>query len=187
MATLRMALALPRLATANATKIENRTPANNFKNEVLTEVAKLMEDVAGGWRSQLSGQAQPSFQLSIDENATAATGTITLASVANNDTVNIAGVTLTAKTSSPGANQWLVGVSDTADAAALVVLINAHATLSQYFLASSALGVVTLTAIGPALGVIGNGLIVSSSNGTRLACVAMSGGADDSNKQTYTF
>lgn len=55
------------------------------------------------------------------------TGTLTPVSVANNDTCVINGITLTAKTSAPtGVAQFLAGVSDVADGAALAAIINAH-------------------------------------------------------------
>lgn len=187
MATLRMALALPYLATNNAVKLE-KTPTDQRKEEVLTDIGRILEDVAGGLRQRYSGQTCPSLKLSIDESTTAAHGTATCASVANNDTVTVGNQILTAKTSGPsGANQWLAGVSDTADGVALAACINAHATLSQYVLATAASGVVTVTAIGPALGVLGNAIILASSNNTRLAVVAMASGANDASAQTYSF
>jgi hypothetical protein len=139
------------------------------------------------FRGLLIGAANGTVTVEADASKTAATGTVTLASVSNNDTVTLGSVTITAKTASPTGNQFLVGVSDTADALALATFINAHATLSLYWSASSALGVVTITAIGKMLGVIGNFPILSSSNNTRLAVVAFASGADDSSSVSHTF
>ena len=108
-----------------------------------------------------------------------ASGTVTLASVAANDTVTLNGVVLTAKTSAPGAHQWLVGVTDTADAAALAALINSDASvgLKGYFRATSAAAVVTVYSLLP--GLPGNTLSLASSNGGRLAVsgALLTGGA----------
>lgn len=124
----------------------------------------------------------------IDDNKVAATGTVTCVTVANNSTVQVGGVTFTGKTSSPsGSSQFLCGVSATADAAALAAVINAHLTTNQYVSAAPALGVVTITAVGAALGLLGNALILSSSDGTNLAVVAMTGGINDLGKATYAF
>jgi hypothetical protein len=98
---------------------------------------------------------------------TAASGTITFASVAADDTVTIGDQTFTAKVSPSGTNQFALGASDTAAAAALVVKINAHASLTGVVTATSALGVTTVTAeVG---GLVGNGIRLASSNGTRAA------------------
>lgn len=102
----------------------------------------------------------------------AATGTVTCASVQAADTITINGVVFTATNSAAGANQFNIGASDTTCAAAIVTAINASTTaLIQGFISpSSALGVVTLTAI-PA-GVVGNAYTLASSNGSRLAVSA---------------
>lgn len=116
-----------------------------------------------------------------------ATGTVTLVSVANNDTVTINGVVWTAKTSGPTGNQWLVGVSNTADAAALVVAINASAAagITGVVTATSALGVVTLAAAQA--GLIGNAITLASSSNTTLAVSAarLAGGTETSFAQTF--
>jgi hypothetical protein len=126
-----------------------------------------------------NGSQTGAYTLTCKYNKTYATGTITLASVLNNDTVTIAGQVLTAKTANPGANQFLVGVSNTADAAALVAAINlsTNATFG-YATATSALAVVTVS--GGDAGLIGNLVTLASSNGGRLAVsgAALTGGAE---------
>lgn len=72
-------------------------------------------------------------------------------------------------------------------AASLVAAINANATASLYVLATSAAAVVTVTAIGKALGVIGNLLKLTSSNGTRLAVSVMASGAEDASAVSHTW
>lgn len=97
----------------------------------------------------------------------AASATVTCASVADSDTVTIGKTTLTAKTSPSGSTQWARGVSNTADAAALAACINANTTLNQIVSATSAAGVVTITA--NVKGVLGNHIVLSSSSNTTLA------------------
>jgi hypothetical protein len=173
MATFRVTLTSTALRTDRI-----RSTKGRFYN-----IRKLLNILRGFLSSAYSG----TITIWADASATAATATATLASVANNDTLTIGNVTFTAKTSGPTGNQWLVGVSDTADAAAFCVVINAHAVLSKYLVATSALGVVTLTAIGKGLGDIANLIALSSSNGTRLAVVAFASGAEDTSAVTHTF
>lgn len=116
-------------------------------------------------------------------DAVAAAGTITCASVSDADTVSIAGVTLTAETGTIEADEFDVTGDDDADAAALAAIINAHATLSKRVVATVVDNVVTVTSKVP--GDIGNGLALSSSNGTRLAVTAFTGGSND-DLVTYT-
>lgn len=188
MATLRIALSVPSIATNNAKTGYELTPAAQKKYQAFAALSNLFASIAGGsHRSNVSGQTAPSCKLSIDENTTAATGTVTCASVAAADTVKIGGITITFVASGATGNQVNIAGSDTLTAAALVAFVNAHATLSQYVSAANALGVVTVTAIGPALGVLGNAITLTSSNGTRLAVVAMASGANDATAQTYSF
>jgi phage tail sheath gpL-like len=78
----------------------------------------------------------------------AASGTITQVSPVSGNTVTIAGVTLTAAT------DWAVAGTDTEDATALAAAINANTTLNKIVYATSAVNVVTVTALQR--GVIGN-------------------------------
>ena len=105
-------------------------------------------------------------------DAVAATGTITIthANVSNNDTVTIGGVTFTAKTSGATGDQFNIGADATADAAALVVAINASSNTANKFTATSALGVVTITSA--IKGVIGNCIGLSTSDATAFAVSA---------------
>lgn len=108
-----------------------------------------------------------------------ATGTFTFASVIATNTILINGVTFTAVASGAGANQFNVGVSDTLTAAAAAAAINASVTalVSGYVTATSALGVVTITA--SASGTPGNGFTISSPNGTITASGArLTGGTN---------
>jgi hypothetical protein len=177
MGTVRIAL-VTQLSASGLAKLQVMEKHNS-----LVRIANLITGMNSG-----GGNSVPaSVILTVDGNATAATATVTCASVANNDTVTVGNVVLTGVTGTPTGAQFKVGVSDTADAAALVVLINATATLSPYILASSNLGVVTLTAIGTALSTIGNMLALTSSNNTRLAVVGFTGGVTDPGQTTFGF
>lgn len=111
--------------------------------------------------------------------AVAASQTITLtyASIANNDTVVIAGITLTCVTGTPsGYTQFKKETDATKTAANMVTAINNLTTLNIYVNATSALGVVTVKA--NQAGVVGNLIAVTTSNGTgfALGAAALAGG-----------
>jgi phage tail sheath gpL-like len=142
--------------------------------ESLQKIGTFIESCRGGCRL-----GNVTFE--VRNNAVAATGTVTCASASAADTVTINGTAFTAVSGTPAGNQFKVGVSDTADAASLVSAINASATaiVSNHVTASSALGVVTLTAKVP--GHVGNAITLASSNGTRLAVsgARLTGGTHD--------
>lgn len=109
--------------------------------------------------------------LSVENLGVVATGTVTMASVANNDTVTINGVTLTAKTTVTDATaQWTRGVSNAADATAFAALINSTATnalITKHVRALARSAVVHLFARYG--GIAGNAITLASSNGSTLA------------------
>ena len=83
-----------------------------------------------------------------------ATGTFTFTGAATaDDTVLINGVTFTAKASGAGANEFNIGLDETATAANLAASIVASTTalIAGYVKATSALGVTTMTAVTPGL------------------------------------
>lgn len=93
------------------------------------------------------------------------------------DTVTINGVILTAVSSSPSNNQYIVGVSANADAASLANAINNSITslLSGVVDASALLNVVTISCLLP--GYIGNSILISkSASAITLSGSALSGG-----------
>lgn len=176
MATLKLTFNDPNITSTTMTRdffIKSRHQELNFLVDYLRAL--------NSGTSHGSGSVVKASNLNTQTQAAA---TVTLASVSANDTVTVGNIVYTAKTSAPTGNQWLVGVSDTADAAALVVVLNANASLSPYMVATSALGVVTLTSI--ALGALGNLLALTSSNNTRLAVVGFASGVD-ATITTYNF
>ena len=136
--------------------------------EQVAALQDLLNRLAGGLESGSldvqTGSADP----------VAASGTITLASCAT-DTVTIGGVTFTGSGSPTGDEQFETDGDDTADAAALAAKINAHPTLSQVVSATSALGVVTVTA--RVKGVVGNFITLSETGSTiTVSAAALAGG-----------
>lgn len=148
----------------SSTDLQNkvlRCPSDNPKGEI-NDVINYLSSIEGGHAANIDVSVGSA-------GLVAASGIITFASAANNDTITINNVVFTAKTASPTGDQFLVGVSNTADAAAAAVVINASATsgVSGFYVASAAAGVLTLTAVQK--GVMGNAIAITSSNGTRLA------------------
>lgn len=117
--------------------------------------------------------------------AVQATGTVTLASFVQNDTVTINGVVMTGKTSPATEAEFACGVSDTADAAALAAKINAHSSLSLIVSATSALGVVTLTTLKP--GLLGNSVTTAISAHGSVAAARLASGTDGTTERSYYF
>ena len=114
-------------------------------------------------------------KLALKVNAVKAIGTITLSGHVATNTVTIAGVQLVADT------DYTVGGDDTATAANLAQAINDDATLSTLVSATSAAGVVTITALVP--GLIGHAVTLAiSANGSVSGARLASG----SNGQTST-
>lgn len=108
-----------------------------------------------------------------------AVGTLTFVSVIATNTILINGVTFTCVASGATGNQFNVGGTDTLTAVAAAAAINASVTalVSGYVTATSALGVVTITAV--ASGLPGNGFTISSPNGTITASGArLTGGTN---------
>lgn len=103
-----------------------------------------------------------------------ATVTCTQASAVNDtDAIVIGPTTLSVKASPANEDQWAVGASDDAMAAALVVAINAHSVLKNLVEATAAANVVTVRSRTP--GIIGNRINVSES-GNGMALGNLSGG-----------
>lgn len=101
----------------------------------------------------------------------AATGTFTLTSWANGETVEVNGVTITAHTNTQANNQVDISGDDTADAANLALAINNSTTAAlKDVVATSSSNVVTVTARKG--GVSGNAITMSSAQGTVVANVA---------------
>jgi hypothetical protein len=107
-----------------------------------------------------------------------ATATITSTGTAsNNETMLLCNQTLTAKTSGAVAanGEFNISATPTTQATNIAAAINAVAALSGVVTATSALGVVTVTAVTP--GITGNGLQISESL-SNVTATAFSGGVN---------
>jgi len=123
--------------------------------------------------------------------AVRASGTVTLvySDLAANDTVTVAGITLTCVTGTPNTVQFKKVTDATVTAANLAAAINALATVNIYVSATSALGVVTVTANQS--GVVGN-LITLAKNaatpgGIAVSGTALAGGTGGANSAPVTY
>ncbi len=107
-----------------------------------------------------------------------ATGTVTFSSTGptNTETMTIANVTITAVSGTPSGNQIKTNASATTVASELAALVNSSSSFTGIVTATSALGVVTLTAVTS--GLIGNGIELSAGNFANTAVVGFSGGSD---------
>lgn len=108
-----------------------------------------------------------------------AAGTFTFASVIATNSIVINGVTFTCVASGATGNQFNVGGTDTLTAVAAAAAINASVTalIPGYVVATSALGVVTITAVKP--GISGNLVTISSPSGTvTVSGARLTGGSD---------
>lgn len=177
MSTLNIQLKL----SDSSTVLDQRYVLNSKnRREVALRLSDLLRRIAGGnMKANLTVQSGASSPV-------AASGTITLASVAADDTVVIGGVTLTAKASPSGESQFSQAGTNTQDAASLAAKINAHSTLSLLVSATSSGAVVTVTALQK--GVVGNRIAMSQTGGTMtLSASALENGAGGATSAGQSF
>jgi phage tail sheath gpL-like len=138
-----------------------------------------------GMKAITSGMRQAKVVLGV--NAAKASGTVTLSSHVATDTVTINGVAFTCVASGATGNQYNVGASDTDTATALAAAINASATalIDGYVTASSALGVVTITADDP--GKQGNLITLAISAHGSVSGARCTGGDDGATTSTNYY
>lgn len=148
-------------------------------SEGLLELARLFKAAAMG-NEECSVDVQTSTA-----NPVAASGTLTLASMADSETCVIGNTTLTAASSPSGESQFEIDGTDTADATALVNCINAHSVLSLIVSASSSAGVVTITALSK--GTIGNHIKLTGDTGCTASGAYLSGGTGGASDSATTY
>lgn len=142
-----------------------------FVEEPTSNPRKWAQKFENFFKGMKSGQYPANVEQITDDTALVrASGTITVASIQANDTITINGTTITGKASPSGASEFDSDGSDTVVATAIVDCINAHSSFTGIVTATSALGVVTISAY--VKGVIGNCITLASSNNTRLAVSA---------------
>lgn len=152
----------------NAMYLGINTSANQLDD---TRLQKFLPDVVDG--------AQVAY-LKVSHSSVQATATITSTGAAvAADTITVANVVLTAVASGavPANGEWNVSATPATQAASIALAINSIAGLSGIAQATSALGVVTVTAVQP--GKSGNGLQISES-ATNVTATAFTAGSDGS-------
>lgn len=151
MSFVKILMAVPDSAvTMNSAYLQIDTAAGQVDPQGLQ---KLMADMVDG--------AQIAYA-KISTGSVQASATITsTGSAANNETMSIANVTLTAKTSGAiaASGEFNISATPAVQAANIAAAINAVPGLSGIVAASALLGVVTVTAVQP--GKSGNGLLMS--------------------------
>lgn len=165
------------LITSNGTKADFQSECN-LAPLGLPAVNNFSNYIQG-----LTGGAIIGASLAFKVGAIQSVGTITQTSTgaANGETLTVAGVTFTARTSGASGNEWNRNNDVTVSAAALAAAINASTDTNIYVVATSALGVVTVTALMP--GVLGN-LILITEACSNTSCVTPAGGT---NGTTYSI
>lgn len=123
------------------------------------------------------GLRKATMTVAVNTTGVKATGTVTLSSIAAADTVTIAGLVFTGSDTPSTTVQFLTGTTDTLSAVSLAAKINAHASLLGIVTATSALGVVTLTAVNTGLVYNRVGLAISAHGSVSGAL--MTGGTND--------
>jgi hypothetical protein len=135
---------------------------------LLNAIAQYFQDMASG---------KTSSKVAVSTTVVQSSGTVTLSSFVQNDTVTINGTVLTGKNSPSTAVQFAILGSDTLTAAALAACINANTTLNKQVVAVSAAAVVTVTALVP--GAFGDlGTLAISAHGSVSAANLASGSQD---------
>lgn len=128
------------------------------------------------WLSGVSAGLRSGL-FSFNVGAVQAVGSITQTSTgaANDETLTVAGVTFTAKTSGATGNQWNRSDTVATSATNLAASINASADTNIYVSASASEGVVTVTVLQP--GVLGN-LVTITESCANTTCVTPAGGTE---------
>jgi phage tail sheath gpL-like len=168
-------------------KARFETPGTSPKHETARRLLNFIEGLQSGSELGPSGAA-PAIAISIEGQATPASGTFTLTTVIATDAITINGVTFTAVASGATGNQFNVGATDTDTAVNLAAAINASVTalVSGYVTATSALTVVTVSSVNR--GIFGNQTAIASLDSTIVASGArLTGGAVDATAKTLSF
>lgn len=139
--------------------------------------------IMGYFRKLMAGHKKGKVKVGV--TAAKATGTITLSSHVATNTVTVNGITFTAVASGATGAQYNIGADDTETASNLATSLNANTTLDGMIVATSALGVVTLTALLP--GELGNAVTLAISANGSVSAARMAGGTNGATEKTYYF
>ncbi len=171
-----------------ATPIQNMKISGKTAGSTLTiplanlnniSIANAFRNI-GSWFQSI-GSGSRSFNGSVMAGGVAAVNAVTFSSVVATDTVTINGVIYTGSDTSSTNIQFRTGGTDTTAAASLAAVINGSngtppAKINGVVTATSALGVVTLTAIEP--GAIGNLYTLAISAHGSVTAATFASGAD---------
>lgn len=164
-------------ATDDVARFNQLFDRGNAKKS-LTSVINYMRGILGGIR-------RARVLACVSSAFASATCTIVNASVAQNDTVVVGGVTFTARTTGATGAQFNIGATATATALNLCAAVNAHATASKLVRATNVAGVVTFAAQIP--GTAGNFIpLTKTGTGFTLSGAVLAGGLSDE-VDTYNF
>lgn len=141
----------------------------------------LLEGLATGARNL------GSLAVTIDDgDEVSASGTVTFSSIADGDTVTVAGVVFTAKASGASGNaQFNIGASDSTAATAFAAKVNAHPSLTNVASAAATNAVTTITAA--VSGPIGNLVSLAISAHGSVSGANLTSGAAAANSTTVTY
>ena len=146
--------------------IQAKIPRADANDYTTTTRQKAMKNISLLFDSLASGMITSAVDVNVAAaDPVAASLTATLTSCAT-DTITILGITLTGSSTPTGIAQFETDGDNTADAAALAACINAHTTLKNLVVATSALAVVTIKCL--VKGVIGNYLPAVTESGTTI-------------------
>lgn len=184
-----MAVLKLKLTTARPTAYLTSTfQTAGGKRAIAERIKQYLERIYTGNELAQSTSVSPQIVVTVQNDEVRASGTFTLATVIATDAVKVNGVTFTCVASGAGANEFNVGLTDTATAANLAASINASVTtlVAGYVTASSALAVVTVTSAF--YGLSGNQTLIESLDGTITASGArLTAGAADAGELTLNF
>lgn len=138
--------------------------------EELVALRNFFHAAAGGDRS-----CKATVQVNAGD-AVASSGTLTFSGFTATDTFAVGSETFTGSATPTGNNQVLSTGTDTQDAAAIAVKINAHPNLLYTCTATSALGVVTITAKTP--GLAGNYITLTAGTHSTRSAATLAAGTD---------
>ena len=134
---------------------------------------RLLQGLTNLFSGLLGGNVIGTVQRMPAATAVRASGTLTCATVIATNTCTVLGITFTGvanNTASPTSVQFKIGTTDATCAANLAAVLNAHTTVNQLVLATSAAGVVTITSILP--GISGNLIAIAGGQSTIAASAA---------------
>lgn len=185
MASLNMVLTCDQSADTMVQQYQRSTSAKFADVQALSQLLQKLN--SGGLKG-----SPPQVVVSVLENTAKASGYFALTSVIATDAISINGVTFTCVASGAGANEFNVGVNDTATAVNLAAAINASVTalVAGYVTAASSVVAMVprVTVTSAFYGKSGNQTLIASADGTIVASGArLSGGAVDADSKTYSF